>query len=148
MDNGRVNELPFLEKLAALTNEKELEHLVLNECSVELDWNYPNAEIKNLAIEDKGKFRAEGTIKIDNKMLGGAIELGVARRLVDWLPNPDEIFPRQQARLFVDDSAFVRNDRRTGTGFESTHYGRDQGVAQRRARYFVPADRSVAEGRI
>jgi hypothetical protein len=96
VDGGRVSKLPFLEKLATLTNEKELERLALNQCSLELDWNYPNAEIRNLAVEDKGKFRAEGTIKIENKALGGAIELGVARRLLDWLPRPEEVFPRER----------------------------------------------------
>jgi hypothetical protein len=96
VDDGRVSKLPFLEKLATLTNEKELEHLSLNECSLELDWNYPKAEIKNLAVEDKGKFRAEGTIRIDNRALDGAIELGVTRRLLDWLPKPEEVFPRER----------------------------------------------------
>lgn len=95
LDGGRVSGLPFLEKLATITNEKELVRLTLNDCSLELVWNYPKAEIRNLAIEDKGKFRAEGIIKIDNKSLGGTIELGVARRLLDWLPNPQEVFPRE-----------------------------------------------------
>jgi len=94
LDGGRMSKLPFLEKLATLTKEKELERLSLTECSLNLFWNYPNAEIKNVAIEDKGKFRAEGTIRINNKALGGAIELGVARRLLDWLPKPEEVFPR------------------------------------------------------
>ena len=96
VDDGRVTKLPFLEKLETLTSEKELERLALNDCSLELVWNYPNAEIKNLLVEEKGKFRAEGTIKIHNKSLGGAIELGVARRLLDWLPKPEEVFPRER----------------------------------------------------
>lgn len=96
VDDGRVNKLPFLEKLATLTNEKELEQLALNDCSLELVWNYPDAEIRNLAIEDKGKFRAEGSVTIRNKSLDGAIELGVARRLLDWLPKPEEVFPRER----------------------------------------------------
>jgi hypothetical protein len=96
VDDGRVSKLPFLVKLATLTNEKELERLALNDCSLNLVWNYPNAEIKNLAIEEKGKFRAEGTIKIRNKSLGGEIELGVARRLLDWLPKPEEVFSRER----------------------------------------------------
>ncbi len=95
VDQARVSNLPFLKKLATLTNEKALERLTLNDCSFGLDWDYPRAEFKNIAIEDKGKFRAEGIIKIDNKALGGAIELGVARRLLDWLPNWEEVFPRE-----------------------------------------------------
>ena len=95
VEGGHISELPFLEKLATLTNEKELARLTLDDCSLELHWQYPNAEIRNLAVEDKGKFRTEGTITIDNRSLGGKIELGVARRLLDWLPNPGEVFSRE-----------------------------------------------------
>jgi hypothetical protein len=98
IDGGRVNKLPFLEKLATLTKEKELEHLALNECAFDLVWDYPNTEIKKLAIEDKGKFRAEGKIQIKNRSLSGTVQLGVARRLLDWLPTPEEVFPSQHGR--------------------------------------------------
>src|SRR5437868_12440358 len=65
------------------------------DCSFALTWNYPRAEIKNIAIEEKGKFRAEGTIQVEKKALRGAIELGVARHLLDWLPKPEEVFPHE-----------------------------------------------------
>jgi hypothetical protein len=92
VDGGRIIELPFLENLAKITNERALERLTLNNCSFAVAWNYPRAEIKNIAIEERGKFRAEGTIQVEKKELSGAIELGVARRLLDWLPKPEEVF--------------------------------------------------------
>jgi hypothetical protein len=96
MDGGRIIELPFLENVAKITKEKALERLTLNDCSFALEWNYPRAEIKNIAIEEKGKFRAEGRIQVEKKELSGAIELGVARYLLDWLPKPEEVFPHQR----------------------------------------------------
>ncbi len=93
--DGGIAEVAFLEEIAALTGEKGLEHLELSECKLDLAWRYPNAEVKNLLLEDKGKIRAEGEITIREKMLGGAIELGVARRLLDWLPDVEEVFPRE-----------------------------------------------------
>ena len=95
VDGGRIIELPFLENVAKITNEKALERLTLNDCSFALAWNYPSAEIKNIAIEERGKFRAEGRIQIEKKGLSGAIELGVARHLLDWLPKPEEVFPHE-----------------------------------------------------
>ena len=92
---GRIVELPFLENIAKITNEKALERLTLDDCSFMLAWNYPKAEIKNIAIEERGKFRAEGTIQIEKKRLSGAIKLGVARYLLDWLPKPEGVFPHQ-----------------------------------------------------
>ena len=94
--DGRVTSLPFLEKLASITREKSLEHLELNECAFELDWDSPKAEVKNIRIEDRGKFRIEGAITIREKSLGGAIELGMARKYLDWLPQPEEVFSREK----------------------------------------------------
>jgi hypothetical protein len=34
-------------------------------------------------------------IQVEKKELSGAIELGVARYLLDWLPKPEEVFPHQ-----------------------------------------------------
>lgn len=92
LDRARLVRLPLLEKVAALTGEEALDRLTLNECSVEGAWHYPKAEIKHLAVEDQEKFRAEGAITIDNKKLSGTIELGVARRLLGWLPHAEEVF--------------------------------------------------------
>jgi hypothetical protein len=82
VDGGRIIELPFLENVAKITKEKALERLTLNDCSF-------------LGIEEKGKFRAEGRIQVEKKELSGAIELGVASYLPDWLPKLEEVFPRQ-----------------------------------------------------
>jgi hypothetical protein len=95
VDGGSIIELPFLENLAKITNEKALERLTLSDCSFAVEWNYPKAEVKDIAIEQRGKFRAEGTIQVEKKALSGAIELGVTRHLLDWLAKPEEVFPRQ-----------------------------------------------------
>jgi hypothetical protein len=94
--NGRADNLPFLEKIAELAREKSFEHLELTHCSLNFTWRYPAIEIKDIALEEKGKFRVEGAISIDRRALRGAIQLGVARKHLDWLPNPEEIFSRQQ----------------------------------------------------
>jgi hypothetical protein len=95
--SGRVRGLPFLEKLASITGKKAIVSLELSECSAEIDWNSPKVEIKNIAVEDKGKFRIEGLVSIREKSLGGAIQLGLAREYLEWLPNAGEIFPKEKA---------------------------------------------------
>jgi hypothetical protein len=97
IEGGRVRHLPFLEKLSSITAKKSMEELELSECSAELDWDHPKMEIKNIAIEDKGKFRIEGSVSIREKSLGGAIQLGLAREYLDWLPNAREVFPSEKA---------------------------------------------------
>jgi len=94
--DARIDQLPFLEKLATLAQKRSLEHLRLNDCSLDLAWRYPKIEVKNIALEEKGKFRIEGAISINRGSLGGAIALGVTREYLDWLPKPEEIFARER----------------------------------------------------
>ena len=95
--DGHISRLPFLEKLSAITGKKSIEQLELNECSAEVVWKHPQAEIKNIAVEDKGKFRIEGALTIREKSLGGAIRLGMAREYLEWLPRPEEVFTSEKA---------------------------------------------------
>jgi hypothetical protein len=40
-------------------------------------------------------FRADGEVSVHKESLRGTVELGVARRLLDWLPEANEVFPRE-----------------------------------------------------
>ena len=94
VSGGRLSGLKFLEQLAAVTKRKDFEQLELNECSAELSWEKGQGGLKNIAIEDKGKFRIEGAVSISEESLGGAIQLGLGREYLEWMPNPEEVFPR------------------------------------------------------
>ncbi len=94
--DGRADNLPFLEKLTELTRETSFEHLELTDWSLNFTWRYPSIEIKDIALEEKGKFRVEGAILIDRRTLRGTIQVGISRPHLDWLPNPEEIFSHQQ----------------------------------------------------
>jgi hypothetical protein len=97
IEDGRVRRLPFLEKLSSITGKKSMEKLELSECSADLDWKTPKVEIKNILVEDKGKFRIEGALSVREKSLGGAIRLGLARQYLEWLPHAEEVFPNERA---------------------------------------------------
>ena len=93
--NGRVDDVPLLNKLAELARKKSFERLDLNECSLGFAWRYPEIDIKDIAIEEKSKFRIEGEISIKRQLLRGTIRLGLTRKYLDWLPNPEEVFSRR-----------------------------------------------------
>jgi len=95
--NGRIDDLPLLEKLAELTQKKSFEYLDLDDCSLAFAWRYPKIDIKEILVEEKGKFRVEGEISIERRRLGGTIRLGLTREYLDWLPNPEEVFSRHQS---------------------------------------------------
>jgi hypothetical protein len=96
ISDGRIDNLPVLEKLAELAQKKSFEHLELNACSLRFGWEYPKIDINNIAIEERGKFRMEGEISIERRRLRGTIRLGLTREYLDWLPNPEEVFSRKQ----------------------------------------------------
>jgi len=93
---GRIDDVPLLEKLAELAQKKSFEHLDLNECSLSFGWKYPKIDIKNISIEERGKFRIEGELSINQRRLRGTIRLGLTREYLDWLPNPEEVFSRRE----------------------------------------------------
>jgi hypothetical protein len=96
VSDGRIDTLPVLEKLAELSQKKSFEHLALNDCSLSVVRKYPKIDIENVAIEERGKFRIEGEMSIEQRRLRGTIRLGLTREYLDWLPNPEEVFSRKQ----------------------------------------------------
>ena len=69
----------------------------LNDCSLTFGWRYPKIDIKDIVVEEKGKFRIEGEISIERRLLRGTIRLGLTREYLDWLPNPEEVFSRHES---------------------------------------------------
>ena len=97
LDNGRIDDVPLLNKLAELSRKKSFERLNLNECSIGVTWRYPEVDIRDITIEEKGKFRIEGEISVQRGLLRGTIKLGLTREYLDWLPNPEEVFNRRSS---------------------------------------------------
>jgi hypothetical protein len=95
IDKGQIDDVPLLNKLAELAQKKSFERLDLNECSLGFAWRFPEIDIKDISIEQKGKFRIEGEISLERRLLRGTIRLGLTREYLDWLPNPEEVFSRR-----------------------------------------------------
>jgi hypothetical protein len=95
--SGRIDDVPLLNKLAELAQKKSFERLDLNECSLGFAWRYPEIDVKDITMEEKGKFRIEGEISIKRRVLRGTIRLGLTREYLDWLPNPEEVFSRRSS---------------------------------------------------
>ena len=81
--NASIKDFGFLEKLAELARNKSFEHLELNACSLAFAWRYPKIDVNDIEIEEKGKFRIEGTISIERRLLRGEVKLGLTRQYLD-----------------------------------------------------------------
>jgi hypothetical protein len=98
IDEGRIFKLPFLEKIATLVNDKSLQRIKLDDCRFDAEWHYPSINFKRFAMEEKGKFRAEGEIFVRKESLRGTINLGVTPALLEFLTAPvvKEVFPSEK----------------------------------------------------
>jgi hypothetical protein len=93
--NGRVTKIDFLDQIAVIAGRPGLRSLALKECSGSFVLQKSDCQLTDLVLEEKGKFRIEGEVKISDRSLGGKIDLGLARDYLTWLPHPEEVFPRE-----------------------------------------------------
>ena len=96
IEGGRVAGAPFLEQAAAVTGKESIEEIALSRCSLEFEWEYPRAEVKQIEIEAEGVFRVQGGVVIDNQRLSGSVQFGATRKYLEWLPRAEEIFARER----------------------------------------------------
>ena len=96
IEGGRVAGAPFLNHAAVLTGKKSIEEIKLSRCALEFEWNYPRAEIKQIAIEAEGAFSIQGAARIDDQRLSGSVQFGVTRKYLEWLPRAEQIFDRER----------------------------------------------------
>jgi hypothetical protein len=92
---GRVSGLKFLDTIAAVTKRNDLAQLDLDVCRARFRWREGDCELKDVVVEQTGKFRIEGTVSFSERSLGGTLQLGLNRQYLDWLPHPEEVFSRE-----------------------------------------------------
>jgi hypothetical protein len=92
IEQGRLRNLKLLDEIARIANHPDLAVLELSECRSNFKWHEGECELKEIAIEQRGKFRIEGEIIFGKRSLGGTIQLGISSLYLDWLPNPEQIF--------------------------------------------------------
>lgn len=95
---ARVSGLQLLEAIAAVTAHKDLATLELDDCRADIRWREGDCELKEIAIEQAGKFRIEGNVSLNKRALGGTLRIGVSSEYLDWLPNPEEVFSERKGR--------------------------------------------------
>jgi hypothetical protein len=92
---GSVGDMKFLDTIAAVTKRNDLAHLDLSECHAQFRWREGDCELNEIALEQKAKFRIEGTVSFSERSLGGTLQIGLTREYLAWLPHPEEVFSRE-----------------------------------------------------
>ncbi|HEY5741113.1 MAG TPA: hypothetical protein VIS99_01120, partial [Terrimicrobiaceae bacterium] len=92
IQGGRVAGAPFLEDAATLTGKKSLQEITLSRCSLNFEWQYPRAQIKQIDIEAENAFRLQGAVVIEKGALSGSLRLGATPQYLEWLPKAEQVF--------------------------------------------------------
>jgi len=92
---GRVSNLKFLDQIAIVTNRRDLAQLELDECKTRFKWRQGDCELNDIALEQAGKFRIQGTVSFSKNSLGGTLQIGLSPTYLVWLPHPEEVFSRR-----------------------------------------------------
>lgn len=98
LTEGRLRELPVLEKIAAFTGVPQFRRMPLQELSMDFENQDGGWEYKNVVVESRGLLRAAGNLKAAaDGTLDGRLEVGVAPQALQWLPGSRErVFTRNE----------------------------------------------------
>jgi hypothetical protein len=95
INDAKISGLSFLDQVATLTDRPDLRILRPGRCRVQFGWEESNYSLRDIELEESGKYRITGEAKITGNSLGGKLNLGLARPYLAWLPHPEEVFPRE-----------------------------------------------------
>jgi hypothetical protein len=100
VSNGRIDNLPVLEKLAELSQKKSFEHLALSDCSLRFWMEISQDRHREHCYRRERKIPDRWRNVIEQCRLRGTMRLGLTREYLDWLPNPEEVFSRKQDGIY------------------------------------------------
>lgn len=100
VSGAELNDLEILDFLASATSKKSFRQVKFSSCQVELQWKYPEFEITSLDLQSEGKLALRGSVRLRGESLSGSVELGLAPKYLEWLPEArKDIFTRDAEGL-------------------------------------------------
>ena len=90
LEEGVVQGLPFLDRLAAYAGTARLQQLSFEEAKAKVSKEGDSWEVLDLELFDEGLLRVEGTVKGQGQALSGRLEVGVPPGLLAHIPGAEE----------------------------------------------------------
>jgi hypothetical protein len=87
LDNGRLEALPILDRIAEFTKTEQFKRFPLQTASAEYDWKDSKLTVTRLVIESEGLIRIEGGFVVERGRLEGEFQVGVTASSLRWLPG-------------------------------------------------------------
>ena len=90
IDEGILQSLPLLDRLAAYAGTSRFRKLTFEEAKVSFSKEGEKILVKDLVLFDEGLIRLEGEVMSDSKVLSGQLEVGVPPGLLAHIPGAEE----------------------------------------------------------
>lgn len=87
LSGARLEALPVLNRLAVFTGSEQFRQVQLQKARAEYHWNPARLIVRRVLLESVGLLRIEGGCVVENNVLNGEFEVGVASATLRWLPG-------------------------------------------------------------
>ena len=96
LTGGQLEALPILETIATFTRTRQFRQFTLQKAEADFAWTPTKLTVSRLDAESEGLIRLTGSFILENGMLQGEFQLGVAPSSLRWLPG-------SRARVFTQE---------------------------------------------
>lgn len=84
---AKLEALPVLDRIALFTQTEQFRSVQLQKASADVEWQGNRLTIRSLFLESAGLLRIEGGGVVQDEMLDGEFDVGVAATSLQWLPG-------------------------------------------------------------
>jgi hypothetical protein len=84
---GLLTALPVLDRIALFTGTEQFRQVPLQKATTEFAWQENRLTLRHLLLESTGLLRVEGGCVIEQDIMAGEFDLGVAEATLRWLPG-------------------------------------------------------------
>lgn len=89
LENGVLQGLPILDKLATYTRAERFKRIVLDMCQASFRPEGDALRVENLIVQSNGLLRIEGSMTLRGRQVEGDFMLGVTPETLRWIPGAD-----------------------------------------------------------
>ena len=94
--SGRLEALPFLDRIAVFTHTDQFRQFPLQKATGDFSWENGKLTGRHLILESEGLIRMEGNFELNERILDGQFQVGVTPNSLRWLPG-------SQSKVFTTD---------------------------------------------
>ncbi|MCX7886795.1 MAG: hypothetical protein N3B01_06010 [Verrucomicrobiae bacterium] len=87
LSNARLEALPMLNRLAVFTGSEQFRQLQLQKARADYWWRNGQLVVERILLESVGLLRLEGRFTLENDIVNGEFDVGVASSVLRWLPG-------------------------------------------------------------